>query len=867
MKSYTKRFTLTLLCAALTGNAQTEAELIAKMKSDASLNERVMAAHTLGQVGTKAAIAPLAELLGSTDLVMAHAARYGLSQIPDPAADEALRAAAGKLQGLNLLGVVQSIGDRRDAGAVALLEKRLGDADKALAGAAATALGKIGTADAAKALKPFLGKSVEASQGYLNCAERNPALYADILAAGDAVTPKSIRMAALRGNFLAKGLKRADFDSKDPDAIDIALRVAMELPKSDALSKTLIDALQGVPLIREQLCSVIGERGDPIPLPVLREILKSDNAAHQIAAMRAVTRSGMASAIPDIATIAVSGAPEIAPEAQNLLGCFPAGPQRTAALNELLNSPDAKKQQVGIGVVTLSRDPSAIPALLKLTASADNAVSDAAFKTLGDITSLEHFTALLAAFQAKPTSETGLRAVMALCSRQAAISGAVEIRKAVYGSREQNKTKDITDKVAARVKAGATSFAADNGLAGGDPAPNVVKAFYLTYAVEGVEKQVTVRENEVVRLESASGIPPAVLEPLNAAYAKAQGEAKTAVLRVYSAFTGKQALDVIIAAANQDADAALKEAAQRLLFQSKSLDTLPALEDILKQPASTDRTKILALRAYRQLLDNSNLSPGAKIAYLTKLLGALTRDEDKKAVQDAIAEELKPGADEAGFVSMFNGKDLDGWDSKQGWWSVRDGLLVAESTPDKPCTKNDHIIWKGGTPRDFEIRCDFRLSKTANSGIQLRSEPVADRDTGYQADMNGTGEYVGFMYHPAMHLVGGRGEHTTLAADGEKSAWRFADSNALQKLYKVEDWNVYRVVCKDAEFSIYLNGVLMSHFIDYRGKPSGAPNLSGFAVWPKGEAPKKGSITLQMHAGPPMKIEYRNLRIKISDPQ
>ncbi|MCL2105090.1 MAG: DUF1080 domain-containing protein [Kiritimatiellaeota bacterium] len=863
MKSYSTLFTLTLLCAALVAHAQTsEAELIAKLKSEASLNERVMAAHTLGQIGTKAAIAPLAELLDNAE--MHHAARYGLVMIPDPAVDEVFRAAAGKLQGKLLVGVLQSMGDRRDAAATPILAKCLGAGDKMVADAAAVSLGKIGTADAAKALKPLLGKSEAAARAYIYCAEKNTALYADILAAGDAVTPKIVRTAALRGNLLAKGLKRADFESKDPDAVDIALRVAYELPKSDAVQKVLVEALQAVPLIREQLCAVIAERGEQIPLPLLREILKDGTPSQQIAAIKAVTRVGMAAAIPEIATLAMSDDRGIASEAQALLGCFPESPQRTAALNELLSSPDAKRQQVGIGVAMQIRDKGAIPALLKLAVGEDNAVSDAAFKALGDITALEHFDALIVALQAKPSSDTAVRAVMSLCSRQVAPNANIEIRKAIYGSKEQNKTVDITDKVAAQVKAGAASFPASNALAGGDPANGVVKSLYLTYAVEGVEKQVTVKENETVTFENA-GIPAAVLKPLNDAYAKAKGDAKTALLRVYSAFGNKQALDVICAAANQDANAPLKEAAMRLLFESKSLETLPALEDILKQPAIPDRMKTLALRAYKRLLDNSDLAPGMKIAYLTKLNGVLTRDEDRKDVQSTIADELKPGQDETGFASMFNGKDLTGWDSKQGWWSVRDGLLVGESTPDKPCTKNDHLIWTGGKPGDFEIRCDFRLSKSANSGIQLRSEAVADRDTGYQADCNGTGEYVGFLYHPAMHLVGGRGECTTLAPDGEKSAWRFADSNELQKLYKIEDWNTYRVVCKGSEISIYLNGVLTCHFIDYRGKPSGAPNLSGFAVYPKGQAPKNGAITLQMHAGPPMKIEYRNLRIKVMD--
>lgn len=862
MKSYSTLI-LAAFCAALTVNAQqSEAELLAVLKSDASRNTKVTAAHTLGQVGTKAAVAPLAELLSHAEL--AHAARYGLEQIPDPAVDEVFRAATGRLEGMFLVGVFQSIGQRRDAAAVPLLAKRLGDADKVIADAAADALGRIGmpdaaaiaagktgNADAAKALKPFLGKSEVASRAYLNCATGNPALYAEILQAGEAV-PQSIRMAALRGELRARGLTRAAFEAKDPDAVDVALRVALEWPKSEDVDKMLVEVLRDVAPLRERLCAVIAERGASIPLDVLRPILSGNVPADQIAAMRAVTRVGMTAAIPDIAALIKSDAREVASEAQALLGCFPESPQRTAALNELLSSPDAKMQVIGIGVIANIRGKDSIPMLLKLTASADNTVSDAAFKVLGDISTLENLNALLAAFQAKPTSDAAVRAIMALC-RQVSTTTAIEIRKAVYGNLDNDKqTADITEAVAAMVKSGKTAIVASNGLAGKDPAPNIVKSLQLTYAIEGAEKTVKVRENETVTFEDA-GIPSAVLAPLNDVYAKSKGEAKSALLRVYSAFGNKQALDVICAAANQDADATLKEAAMRILFDSKSLATLPALEDILKQPASNERMKTLAIRAYTRLLNNSDLSAGARIAHLTKLSGILTRDDDRKAVAAAIATDMQAGQDEAGFKPMFNGKDLTGWDSRNGWWSARDGLLVAESTPEKKCEKNDHIIWTGGTPGDFEIRCDFRLTKSANSGIQVRAKNEANGDTGYQADMNGTGEYVGFLYHPAMHLVGGRGECTTLpttaAPNGkDKEAWRFADSAALQKLYKVEDWNSYRVVCKGREITIYLNGVLTSHFTDNRAA-----------------MPKNGSITLQMHAGPPMKIEYRNLRINVMD--
>lgn len=201
---------------------------------------------------------------------------------------------------------------------------------------------------------------------------------------------------------------------------------------------------------------------------------------------------------------------------------------------------------------------------------------------------------------------------------------------------------------------------------------------------------------------------------------------------------------------------------------------------------------------------------------------------------------------EEGFTPIFNGKDLTGWDQQGGaWWTAAGGVLTAETTAANPTPKNNHLIWKGGTPGNFELRADFRLSRSANSGIQLRSEAVSDGDTGYQADMNGEGNYVGFLYHPKMHLIGGRGEKVTLAADGKKDAQRFADAAELQKLFKVEDWNAYRIVCRGPEITLYLNGVMTTQVVDHRP-----------------DTPRQGVVTLQLHAGAPMKIEYRNLRIK-----
>src|SRR5512135_1655599 len=139
-----------------------EAKLIAVLKSDAPRKAKADACRELGRVGTREAVAPLAGLL--TDPELSHMARYGLEPIPDPAVDTALREALDKVQGRLLVGVIGSIGVRLDPKAVPLLIKLLNDPDREVAQAAARALGRIGTLDAATALEKALPIAPEANR-------------------------------------------------------------------------------------------------------------------------------------------------------------------------------------------------------------------------------------------------------------------------------------------------------------------------------------------------------------------------------------------------------------------------------------------------------------------------------------------------------------------------------------------------------------------------------------------------------------------------------------------------------------------------------------------------------------------------------
>jgi HEAT repeat protein len=161
--------------------AEQEKKLIAVLQSSAPDKEKADACRELARIGTKDAIAPLAALL--PDEKLSHMARYGLETIPSPAVDEALRAAAGKLHGKLLVGVIGSIGVRRDTKAVKLLANLLHDSDNDVTQAAARALGKVGDQAAAKALLDALPSVSQANQlafceGLLRSAEtaRGPSL-------------------------------------------------------------------------------------------------------------------------------------------------------------------------------------------------------------------------------------------------------------------------------------------------------------------------------------------------------------------------------------------------------------------------------------------------------------------------------------------------------------------------------------------------------------------------------------------------------------------------------------------------------------------------------------------------------------------
>jgi len=311
-------------------------KLIAVVKSDASQKEKADACRQLAVVGTKDAVAPLAALLG--DEKLSHMARYALEPIPDPSVDEALRDALGKLKGRPLVGVIGSIGVRRDARAVEPLAKMLELPDAEVAQAAARALGSIGNQRAARVLQRALPGAPDANQlalceGLLRCAEALAAKGRPELAfviydqLQSTKAPHQVRTGALRGAILALGkdglaLLREHLRSDDYILFAAAVQTSLEM-RGGEVTKALTSALKGLPADNQiMVIWALGKRADPGALPALFAAAKSGEKSVRIAAIRALPQVGDASAAPVLRALVADSDAEISRAAKESLAGY-----------------------------------------------------------------------------------------------------------------------------------------------------------------------------------------------------------------------------------------------------------------------------------------------------------------------------------------------------------------------------------------------------------------------------------------------------------------------------------------------------------------------------------------------------------------
>lgn len=219
-------------------------------------------------------------------------------------------------------------------------------------------------------------------------------------------------------------------------------------------------------------------------------------------------------------------------------------------------------------------------------------------------------------------------------------------------------------------------------------------------------------------------------------------------------------------------------------------------------------------------------------------------------------------ADEAGFKPIFNGKDLTGWEGNPKLWSVKDGAITgitppSEKDPKKGAiTHNTFLVNKDLNLKDFELRLSYRIVN-GNSGIQYRSKVLSQGEWGpivggYQADFEAGKTYSGILYEEKFRsmILGKRGEKTVVkAVDGKTKVevtGSVGKSDEIQATIKNEDWNDYVVIAKGNHLQHFINGKQTVDVTDEGGE----------------KAAKEGILALQIHVGPPMTVQFKNLRIK-----
>ena len=211
---------------------------------------------------------------------------------------------------------------------------------------------------------------------------------------------------------------------------------------------------------------------------------------------------------------------------------------------------------------------------------------------------------------------------------------------------------------------------------------------------------------------------------------------------------------------------------------------------------------------------------------------------------------MVPPIEETGFRPIFDGKSLAGWDGDPTFWRIENGSIVGQTATDKQPAQNTFIIWRGGSPADFELKLQFKLTGY-NSGIQFRSIELPDIKyamKGYQADMDGEQQYTGQIYEErGRGFLAMRGQFAYIG-QGKKPAMvsSVGSDEELKKLIKGEDWNDLHLIARGNTIIQMLNGRITSMLID--------DDTVGRKL--------DGLIGIQVHKGPPMKIEARNIRLK-----
>lgn len=209
----------------------------------------------------------------------------------------------------------------------------------------------------------------------------------------------------------------------------------------------------------------------------------------------------------------------------------------------------------------------------------------------------------------------------------------------------------------------------------------------------------------------------------------------------------------------------------------------------------------------------------------------------------------------SGWQRIFDGKTLKGWRAPDmSYFTVEDGAITGTTTKDHNPPYNQFIVWQGGPVTDFELKFKFRIfGPQANSGMQFRSV-VKDNGLvwGYQADIAVSGPYLGGIWdeYGSRKSLAARGESTVIDAAGKRTVNNFAEAKSILKGINLQAWNEYHLIARGPHLILKINGQKTAELIDQEA----------------GKAAASGVLAMPIIPGEPMKVQYKDLRLKVLRP-
>ncbi|WP_347245269.1 HEAT repeat domain-containing protein [Thermogutta sp.] len=628
-----------------------ESDLVAILKSDAPKGDKALACKKLAVFGTAQAVPVLAPLLADPEL--ASWARIALEAIPDPACDAALREAAGKLDGRLAVGVINSIGVRRDPQAIEVLTQRLGDNDVDVAAAAAAALGRIGGEKAIAALRSALKHTSPivrnaAAEGLLSCADRylgegNAAaaqqLY-DLVRSAD--VPKPRRVEATRGAILARGvdglsLLVEQLKSNDKDLVAIALSTAREI-KGPAVAQALVAELGPIAAAPQQRPPVLviksarygaGDRWVDVT-EALRAAVRNNSL--QVEASNSLAGDPAPGVVKELQIVYSLGDQEFSlrvKEGEMIRlgeGGKPADPRQAAILEALAD----------IG------DPAGIATIVKAAQEADWALRLVAVRLLGRLGDASAVPVLVSA--ATEGGELAQAAAESLV--QLAGQGVDEaILKSLQSA--QGPQRVVLLQAAGERLLGAALPTALADMNSDDPTVRTaaIRALGMIVPLEQLDVLIarllkpvddqdfqTVREALTIACSRMPELDAAAAK-LMAVWPKASTRVRIAIVEILGTMGGQAALRGLAQAA-RDSEDEVQDAVTRVLGEWMSADAAPVLLDLAR--TGNPRYRIRALRGYIRIARQLDVPLNDRIAMCRNALAIAQRPEEKRLVLEVL---------------------------------------------------------------------------------------------------------------------------------------------------------------------------------------------------------------------------------------